>query len=240
MAMALFNRITVWITRRLESLSRILGVRSVLESKRVVDYRDRRNPKTETVSTMVDLALRPGFDPGHGGENLGAQANGINEKNWNLALGCMLAITIYDTADTPMLFRQDDYEMSFFRRGRASREQQCSVVICIHVNASSSPDAWGIQPYYLPGNERMEALANEIYRRAPTEIKNNKRLPFRASRAKGKWVENPIAVLSAHECDAVLVEVGFCTNPVEAAQLNNEFVRQKIVDAIVGGLAVIA
>ena len=180
-----------------------------------------------------------GLDAGHGGDDKGATANGIVEADWNFQFCEGLWEDLDALGFRPTLLRtRHDEPVALMERGRRSKENGCSIVLNIHVNAMAEHPEWhGLTTYHWPGNQLAREVGNTMMRAAPKPLYKPGWNSLSCDDSLGTWIQNPRAVLRVHECPAVLVEVGYCTNEADAAALNDPAVVAGLVSMVGAGLA---
>ena len=180
------------------------------------------------------------IDPGHGGPDPGATREGLREKDIVLDLGFRLRDVLASAGAVTYLTRENDGDLAdqnqslpggrkrrdIFRRVELINEWQPAAALSLHVNAIGSSRWRGAQVFYPPDDPQAEELAKAIQSSLTRVLKNTNRV------AK----VGDYRVLNDSKCPAVLVEVGFISNPEEAALLMDADYRQKIVWAIYLGL----
>lgn len=102
------------------------------------------------------------LDPGHGGEELGAQgAKGTLEKDITLAVAKRLRTLIESRLGLKVyLTREDDRTMSLDDRSAFANSHQADVFLSVHANAAVRPALKGAEVYYLT-IERADAEARK-------------------------------------------------------------------------------
>lgn len=102
------------------------------------------------------------IDPGHGGDNLGAQVNGIIEKDINLKV----ATAMYDELSkyegvTVYMTHEEDEALSLKKRAKFAKEKNADYLICLHFNASETHLLYGTECWvpYDKFYEEMYELA---------------------------------------------------------------------------------
>jgi N-acetylmuramoyl-L-alanine amidase len=102
------------------------------------------------------------LDPGHGGEELGAQgAKGTLEKDITLSVAKRLRTLIESRLGLKVyLTREDDRTMSLDDRSAFANSHQADVFLSIHANAAVRPALKGAEVYYLT-IERADAEARK-------------------------------------------------------------------------------
>ena len=180
------------------------------------------------------------IDPGHGGPDPGATRGDLLEKDIVLDLGLELRDLLQGTGAITYLTRDTDTDLAdqnpqvsggrkrkdILRRVDLVNEWQPDAVLSLHVNAIGSSRWRGAQVFYQADNPASEELANTIQAALAKVLKNTNRMP-----KPGDY-----RILTDSQVPAVLIEVGFISNPEEAALLANADYRSKIVWAIYLGL----
>ncbi len=91
------------------------------------------------------------IDPGHGGDDIGAKnLNGLLEKDVTLDMALKLEeILKKNTGFNVYLTRRTDKFVSLKERTDFANDREATLFISLHVNASYSKMAYGIETYYL-------------------------------------------------------------------------------------------
>lgn len=182
--------------------------------------------------------MRLVIDPGHGGPDPGATANGIVEADMTsyfaLALAGAIRMNRPDVAWTMTRGAIPEKKVNLAARGNHSREQSADLVISLHCNAGD-PQANGLLAFYWPDNIVGLRVAKAITAKVPRALERpfNHRGPFPALEASWPRVRN---VLKVHACTAVLVELGFLTNLGDARALQDADVQVGLVHALLAGV----
>lgn len=184
------------------------------------------------------------IDPGHGGSDPGAvgRVTGALEKDITLAISKRLALLISQAGGMPVLTRESDQELSdegfqgsllekkrqdLARRVERAKQVNAEVFLSIHVNADPSPRWHGAQTFYYASSPQSQALAISIQDEMVRILGNNNR----------KAKEAAFYVMEKTDMPAVIVEVGFISNPAEERLLIDEMYQSKVAYAIFSGLA---
>lgn len=95
------------------------------------------------------------IDPGHGGDDIGARnTNGLLEKDVTLDLALKLEkILKKNTGFDVYLTRRADKFVSLKERTDFANDKEANLFISLHVNASISKMAYGIETYYLDNTD---------------------------------------------------------------------------------------
>ncbi|MCU7557162.1 N-acetylmuramoyl-L-alanine amidase [Macrococcus capreoli] len=160
------------------------------------------------------------LDPGHGGSDQGASSKaGTVEKEITLATGMMLKQKLEDAGATVVMTRTtDEYVKLDDRKGAAD------VFISIHADALASSNPHGLTVYYY--HDKQKALADTLH----LAIKQKALLSDRGVR-----IEN-YQVIRQTKSPAVLLELGYISNPTDEKLMNDKVYRQIITTSIVDGL----
>lgn len=86
------------------------------------------------------------IDPGHGGENLGANPKGIEEKNLNMvvALAMYEELLRYDNVEV-YLTHTEDVDMSLRERAQFAADKNADFLFCLHFNMSPRHNLFGTE-----------------------------------------------------------------------------------------------
>ncbi len=182
------------------------------------------------------------IDPGHGGEDGGAQDNGLLEKDINLSVSLYLRDMLGAAGYNVVMTRDED--ISVYDAGaKTVREKKVSdmknraelvngsernILISIHQNKFEQSKYSGTQIFYSGNNEKSERLAESV-RRSVTGLlqPDNKR--------ELKKDSGSIYLLKNARVPAVIVECGFLSNPQEAQKLGTEKYQKEMAFAVMCG-----
>ncbi|MGB9824271.1 MAG: N-acetylmuramoyl-L-alanine amidase family protein [Candidatus Hydrothermia bacterium] len=90
------------------------------------------------------------IDPGHGGQDPGAVANGVREKDVVLKVAKLVAQRLEKMGLKVILTRTGDYFVTLGERARIAKKYNADIFVSIHCNyAPSSRAARGIETYFL-------------------------------------------------------------------------------------------
>ncbi|MGG4131547.1 N-acetylmuramoyl-L-alanine amidase family protein [Paenibacillus illinoisensis] len=166
------------------------------------------------------------IDPGHGGRQSGAVSiSGKYEKDFNLAVGLKVQALLQKHEDIQtMITRQDDTELSLQQRVEMAELNQADVFISIHGNKFTTADPNGIETLY----SRMESktLADVLH----THI-----MPVAGLKDRGVKMVS-LHVTRETSMPAVLLELGFMSNPTDEALMLTEDYQNRCAEAIVDGI----
>jgi len=106
------------------------------------------------------------IDPGHGGHDPGATANGLREKDINLKVALKLKRYLEkDGRFVVYLTREDDTYVPLYDRTLIALEKKADLFISIHTNASENPNFSGTYVYTLNLKGATSKLAKMVEER---------------------------------------------------------------------------
>ncbi len=202
-------------------------------------------------------------DAGHGGKDPGAiGVGGLREKDVTLAVAKKLAAKLKRDSFEVVLTRSRDIFLPLEERTAIANTKRGDVFVSIHVNASKSPEKNGVETYILDltdDEESMRLAARENATSAAgmsdlhdilagllnnTKIEESSLLAravqesmTRGLRLQDRGVRKaPFYVLSGALMPAILAEVSFLTNPVEAGKLRDDRYLEVIAGQLAAGL----
>ncbi|UYO37032.1 N-acetylmuramoyl-L-alanine amidase [Bacillus zhangzhouensis] len=166
------------------------------------------------------------IDPGHGGTDSGASANGLLEKNLTLQIAILLRDILMSEYDevSVRLSRSTDQSVSLSKRTNAANSWGADYFVSIHINAGGGT---GFESYVYPGvsaptTTYRNALHDEIVRSVDFANRGKKTANFH--------------VLRETSMPAILTENGFIDTAADANKLRNATFLQGIARAHATGL----
>jgi len=215
------RRCLIWIT-----ILTLLGLSVPSEAKKIL-FDDR-------LGTVV-------IDPGHGGNDLGAKGpSGTLEKNVTLELARLIARELENDFRV-ILTRTDDYGIDLFKRTGTANYKQADLFISLHTGASFLHNAKGLTIFYYQGTpvntpkddptgpsdtDASHPLWHQIQERHVTQSVRlaetiQKQLLAQTTFIESRLLKAPLAVLEGADMPAVLIEIGYLTNPIEEKTLSD-------------------
>lgn len=161
------------------------------------------------------------IDIGHGGADLGAQANGLIEKNINLKVGSILIsyLSSYDVIIGTT--RGTDITLSSDARVEIVKNFAPDLCVSIHHNSSTSSEARGAEVIHAYYDQYDDKLANLVLDKLAA-IGMPKRSAFTKLNSRGDDWYYMIRRIWDSKTTAIIVEGGFLTNPADAALLKKD------------------
>jgi N-acetylmuramoyl-L-alanine amidase len=212
-------------------------------------------------STFRTVAI----DPGHGGDDVGARSEGAVEKDLTLAVARRVKAAIEARLGIRVLLtREDDRGVPLNERIALANNNKADVFISLHANASILPTASGATVYVAGFEDQHQAQTTLNPERLPVfgggsrdielvlwdfaQIRHIEqsaelsRILEASLRERGAIEVRPIErapfrVLESANMPAVLVEMGFLTNPAQAKVLSSATFQtafaQSVLDAVI-------
>lgn len=119
-------------------------------------------PELGTLSLAQQLGLKVGrivIDPGHGGKDPGAMANGLQEKDIVLKFAQQLKPILEQKVGCEVILtRESDTFISLEERTAIANTQGADLFLSIHLNAHPSAKVRGLETYYLNLSTNAEAM----------------------------------------------------------------------------------
>jgi N-acetylmuramoyl-L-alanine amidase len=198
------------------------------------------------------------LDPGHGGSDSGAVGPaGTTEKAVALTMAQMIAAELAGEF-TVEFTRLDDYQVEIEKRTAIANHQKADLFISIHAGGSFIPSATGpilyyhqnISDPYLSRWENDPLSTKDPQAPIPWDLAQYPHLDdsrLLATRIKARIDETnpikpcrlqgaPLALLKGANMPAILIEIGYLTNPSEEKNLQNPSYLMQIAKAIASGV----
>ncbi|HVH26814.1 MAG TPA: N-acetylmuramoyl-L-alanine amidase [Vicinamibacterales bacterium] len=206
------------------------------------------------------------IDPGHGGDDIGTQGMaGVKEKDLTLAVARLAKAAIEARLGIRVLLTRDgDRDVPLEDRTAVANNNKADLFISLHANSSFRPETAGASIYYAAFDNSIASAGPGGVDRVPTfsgamrdlelvawdlaqthHVDQSRmfatileeRLRDRVPLALQPVESAPLAVIESANMPAVLVDIGFLTNPAQEKLLaGNEFqndLAQAMTDAVV-------
>lgn len=171
------------------------------------------------------------IDPGHGGRDTGSAGHlknkHINEKTINLNVAFYLEEALLLKGHQIYLTRRSDRSLSLSSRTRFANRYAVDLFISLHCNSAYTNKASGIETWIHPYSSVARKFAIPIQKQLIKAFPTHKDRGIK---------EANFHVLRETAMPAVLVEMEFINNPVQARFLSNALNQQKIAGAIAAGV----
>ncbi|MCS7182718.1 MAG: N-acetylmuramoyl-L-alanine amidase [Thermoanaerobaculum sp.] len=218
----------------------------------------RQAPATPRAATRTQPLVV--LDPGHGGDDEGAKGpSGVLEKNLTLTLSRRVAGYLQRAGVAVRLTREGDEALGLADRVAVANRLQADCFVSIHVNAATARGARGAETYFMSAepsdSEAAQAAARENAPAGPVQLilwelahvanlEASSRLALelqtrlnQLSGIRDRGVKQaPFAVLTGATMPAVLVEVGFLSNPEEEVRLSSPAEQERLAATLAEGI----
>lgn len=189
---------------------------------------DESEGTAETVSNPITTVFEDKIivlDPGHGGKDPGALGKDNREKDLALSTAKKLAAKLEDLGATVLMTRTGDTYPTLSERVQFSKDHKADVFISIHYNAGSST-ANGIETFYWTSHENEKELSTYVQEEV-----------IESTGLKSRGVKTgSFQVIRTNDTQAILVELGFISNPDEEKIIETNTFQTKAATGIVNGL----
>jgi hypothetical protein len=165
------------------------------------------------------------LDPGHGGEDSGANYNNLMEKVPNLEIARRTRAILESVGYTVVMTRETDKTVSLARRCEIANGSRAEVFVSIHNNAYLTTSE-GTETFCYYDSVEGRYLARCIH----GEVVKRTGLPDRGVKEAGFYV------LRNTDMPAALLEGAFVTNSREAKLLKSPAFLQRIAEGVAAGI----
>lgn len=201
-------------------------VRVVLDMKDSIDLKWESGVNTPTLVGVLNKAkYKVVIDPGHGDQDPGAKAaNGRNEKEFNLMMGTKVYNLLQKEPQIQAsMTRSDDTFIPLDDRGKFANDLNADIFVSIHGNSYVATST-GTETYYYKSDSVEFANIMHNHLAAATGF------PDRGVR------QEAFRVVKITNMPALLLEIGYLSNPKESATMFDEAFQNRVAEAIVAGI----
>jgi N-acetylmuramoyl-L-alanine amidase len=184
-------------------------------------------PQVEKPGMNTDLKSKKiMIDPGHGGRDNGATGfKGTLEKQITLRTGQLLFSKLRAKGANVILTRSNDQYLSLGTRVSMAHYQDVDAFISIHYDSIENSAVNGMTTYYY--HPYQKALATAVHKAAQNQVTiKDRNIRF------GNY-----HVIRENRQQAILLELGYLSNPEEESLINSNQYQDQITNGIVQGLA---
>ena len=219
--------VTIWFYISKEGISAIenLGQSGVPIPRALQEALQQLNE--EEIDSQCDNGggtMKICIDPGHGGEDPGANYEDILEKKINLDIALKLQKLLDEVGHEIVMTREDDIFVELYDRVKIANESSCDILISIHSNAAGDPSAQGTETLHYPDSDQGQKLA---------ELVQDELIMHLQRADRGVKARDDLAVLKGTTMPAILVECGFISNSTERHLLQSAGFQHLIAESIV-------
>lgn len=171
------------------------------------------------------------LDAGHGGTDVGAVGNGLYEKNLTLSIVEKLMALFEKDPDIKAYATRTSDVYPQFRERTDLADEVGDIFISVHINsAGNATAANGTEVYHYNGKSTASGLSSEILAN-----KMQTKLLEHLGSVDRKVKTGDLFVIRETFVPAVLCEIGFISNPTEAAKMGSASYQQQVAQAIYDG-----
>lgn len=212
----------------------------------VIAPEDEPALESKIATTLNPSLLTVVIDPGHGGFDEGAKANGLTEKDLTLDVGLRAERLLQTFGFSTVLTRRDNQHVSLEERAAIANRVDHSIFLSIHFN-QGHPSASGVETFYAAEKVSPASAWTWIgffYKPKSDDVEQGEALAGYLQTALVTRVETANRGIKPREfyvvrhvrAPAVLIEGGFLSNPFDAQLLGNPEYRDRLAAAIVEGV----
>jgi N-acetylmuramoyl-L-alanine amidase len=170
------------------------------------------------------------IDPGHGGNETGAVGHGLVEADVVYDLARRLEGRLGAAGVLVYLTRGPEGSPSQVERARFANDAGADLVLSLHVDASPSPGCSGAATYFYGGAHGDSAIGARLADLVQAELV--RRTDLVDCRTHPKTWE----LLRYTRMPTIRVEVGYLTNPGDAARLAEPSFRDTVAESVLDGI----
>ncbi|MDG1854303.1 MAG: N-acetylmuramoyl-L-alanine amidase [Verrucomicrobiales bacterium] len=188
------------------------------------------------------------IDPGHGGSDGGTVAGGALEKELNLQVGNLVGMKLTKAQVNVQFTRDSDLKVNLSERSNLANEYPGALFVSIHHNASTAPEAHGVEIYYAQSKpDSVMVSQRQYFKLGKNDSFSDDRGKLLAGHvqyllcsmtgAKDRGIrDSRLAMTRWVSCPSILIECGFLSNAKECSNLISSAYREKMSAGIAGGV----
>ncbi len=187
------------------------------------DALDKKNKKSNSSIAETTIVL----DPGHGGDDPGAESNDgtLFEKNVTLPTALAVKKKLEALGANVIMTRSKDTLVSLANIAQISNDANADAFISFHFDSSEQAnEASGTTTYYYAKKNKSLAKAINTYLDSDLPLENR------------GYEFGDFQVLRDNNQPAVLLELGYINNDYDKNEIQTKNYRSKIADAVTKGL----
>ena len=184
------------------------------------------------------------LDPGHGGSDSGAVANGVREKDLTLSVYNKVSSRLASLGYSVLTSRNTDKDVGLVSRADQANKSNADMFLSIHFNAGGRGASYGIETYYYKDRPEYTPAINKDKHNDPERLEKSRKLAQKIQQslvsktgAYDRGVKREtFAVLRETSIPSILVELGFIDNQEEVSKIKTNEYQEKLADGIVDGI----
>jgi len=167
------------------------------------------------------------IDPGHGGKDPGAVANGLREKDLTLTLALRIGELLMRRGAEVYFTRATDVFVELSERARMANVAGVDYFLSIHINAGGGS---GFESYTYTGTGGATVEYQNVIHRNVAPVFTATGMPDRGQKQAN------FAVLRETKMPAILLEYGFIDHPRDAALLRDSAFLDRLAQVTADGV----
>src|SRR3954469_3851925 len=177
------------------------------------------------------------IDPGHGGDDRGVQAHGLSEADVVSELAGKVEGRLSAAGAQAFLTRGPEGTLGDDDRAGFANAAEADLVVSLHVDGDDNADCHGLATYYYgtlatpTGRGRRSVVGERLAELVQREVVA--RTDFLDCRTHAKSWE----LLRGTRMPAVRIEVGYLTNPGDAARLASSALLDSVAEGVVAAIS---
>ena len=171
------------------------------------------------------------IDPGHGGFDIGAKVQSVEEKALALKTGTLVKRYLHDMGYRVILTRSRDVFIPLKKRTAIANDTKSKLFVSIHFNAFKGTSVKGVEIYYYnKGSKWRQNASKKVAQSVLSAL-------LKATGATSRGVKTGnFHVIRETYMPAILIEGGFITNPQERNSLKDQKYVEKMAHSIAEGV----
>lgn len=193
------------------------------DEERTVATSSEKKKEERVPGTLKGLTIV--IDPGHGGNDRGTTgARGTDEKGITMLTAELLAAKLKAAGADVVMTREADTYVSLRKRVAISHQHAADAFISVHYDANPDTSIQGFTTYYTHSAQKELAAAVNDGLASTVALRNRGAQP-------GNYL-----VLRENRQNAILIELGFLSNPNEERIVTSNLFREQATHGIYKGL----
>ncbi len=195
----------------------------VQEPKEQQQEKEKQRPST--IKQMYSVVI----DPGHGGSDVGATRANIYEKDITLEVSKLLENYLKKQGVYTHMTRDRDKTVELNERSDFSNSVNPDVFISVHVNSSVKEDIIGVETHWY------QSQSLDFAKKVHSKMASSRNLSKWETVDRGLF-QSKFYVINHTNAPAILVEIGFISNPNERRELVKKKRQEEVAKAIADGI----
>jgi N-acetylmuramoyl-L-alanine amidase len=173
------------------------------------------------------------IDAGHGGDDPGASAGGVREKDLALATARLIAAELGREGASVVLTRDSDVFVGLRDRPGAANSSKADLFVSVHYNSNAIQNSTSGTLIFYHMDDPTDRLLAECIR---AEVAKVSGLPDLGIRSDRRVYQSGFAVLRLAQMPAVLLELGFVNHAGDRARVQTRQYQEAVAKAVVAGI----